>query len=111
MVEFLAQQPVLLSQAGIVGLQRSDTRTQLFDFLEQRGVGHTTLTGIQTDCSNLQEKSSPSIPTGFGVYFQSVNECAELFAAQTDLTVVVHRPRESSSTQPFGTFPSTGSIP
>jgi hypothetical protein len=58
-VEFLAQQTVLfsqtrilLSQTGVVGLQRSDTRTQLFDFLEQRGVGHATLTGKQTGRSN-----------------------------------------------------------
>jgi hypothetical protein len=64
LVKFLAQQPVLLvqtrilfAQAGVLSLQRSDTRTQPCDFLEQRGVGHATLTGRQTDCSKSREKS------------------------------------------------------
>jgi hypothetical protein len=64
LVDLLAQQSVLLSQTGILfaqadvaGLQRSDARTLLFDVLEQRGVGHATLTGIQTGCSNSREKS------------------------------------------------------
>jgi len=36
-VELLAQQPVL-------GFQRDDTRTHLFQLFEQRGVGHVTMT-------------------------------------------------------------------
>ena len=71
LVEFLAQQPVLLlqtrilfAQAGVVGLQRGDTRTQFFHFLEQRGVGHASLTGIQTVVQTLSKNVSPPIPTG-----------------------------------------------
>ena len=47
LVELLPQQPVLGLQPGVLSLQRNDTRTQFFNFFEQRGVGHTSLTTVQ----------------------------------------------------------------
>jgi hypothetical protein len=38
-------------QTDVLRLQRGDTRTQFFNFFEQRGVGHTYLTAVKLFCS------------------------------------------------------------
>ena len=121
LVELLPQQPVLglelsvlFPQEGVLRFQCGHACAQFFKLFEQRGIGHTSLTVVKLFCSiniTVFSNFSPAIPVLFCPHFQAVNQGAELFAAQTDLTVFAYWPGKPTALYPFRTNPKSIAVP